>query len=318
MLGKLPKMRILFMGSPEIAVPSLKALLESGEKVVGVVTQPDKPAGRGREVTPPPVALFAREKKLPLLQPVTLKNNPDFLKTLRELAPDLIVVVAYGKILPRELLDLPPRKCLNVHFSLLPKYRGAAPVQWALINDEEETGVTTFLIGEKVDAGPIFLQKKVLINSEDTTEILGQRLALVGAEILAETVQGIKENRLDPIPQNDRLATMAPLLKKEDGKIDWGRKATTIANQVRGMNPWPGTFTHRQGLLLKVFHAEAAPGRRGAQPGEVLVTEDEGIEVACGHGALRIRELQIEGGRRMSATDFLKGHAIKPGERLGV
>lgn len=310
-------LRIVFMGSPEMAVPALKALLNSGEKVVGVVSQPDRPAGRGREITPPSMARLAREEKIPLFQPEFLKNNPEFSKSLKDLAPDLIVVVAYGRILPLEILNLPPLKCINVHFSLLPKYRGAAPLQWALINGEEETGVTTFSIVEEMDAGPILMQKKVVIEPEDNAGILGNRLAVTGAQLLLETLEGLKSHSLDPVPQNERLATAAPPLKKENGRIDWSRKARTIFNQIRGMNPWPGAYTTLNGKLLKIYRAEATAGKKGLQPGEAVPADAERLEITCGQGALLLKEVQWEGGRKMGTADFLKGHPVPAGSRLG-
>jgi methionyl-tRNA formyltransferase len=311
-------MKILFMGSPGMAVPPLKALLESEDRLIGVVTQPDRPAGRGMTLTPPPVAVLAKEKGLPLFQPQTIKNNPDFFKTLKEMAPDLIVIVAYGKILPKEILDLPPKKCLNVHFSLLPKYRGAAPVQWALINDESETGVTTFYLVEKVDAGPILLQKKVLIEPEDNAEILGHRLAVAGAQLLKETIERLKANELDPVPQNERSATYAPPLKKEDGRIDWKRKAKAIGCQIRGMTPWPGAYTQLNGKMFKIHSAELISGKKSGTPGEVIQAGPLGMEVACGQGAILLKEIQLEGKRKMEVSEFLRGHPIEVGQKLGI
>lgn len=311
-------LKILFMGSPEIAVPALKALMESEDKVIGVVTQPDKPAGRGRGIHSPAVALFAREKRILLFQPEKIKNNPDYLKTVKEIGPDLIVVCAYGKILPRELLGLPPKKCINLHFSLLPKYRGAAPVQWALINDELETGVTTLIVTEKVDAGPILKQKKVVIEPEDNAEILGKRLAVAGAQLLVETIEALKSEEIEPMPQNDRQATDAKPLKKEDGRLDWSRKAKVLLCQIRGMNPWPGAFTTLDKRVFKIYGAEVVPGKKtDATPGTVVGTGPEGIDVVCGIGVLRLREVQLEGGKKMETGEFLRGHKMAVGIRLG-
>lgn len=306
------------MGSPEIAIPSLKAILASSHQVVGVVAQPDKPVGRGLVLTPPALARFSKENGLPLLQPEKIRNNPDFLQELAELKPDLIAIVAYGKILPKELLNLPSHGCINVHFSLLPKYRGAAPLQWALINGDEETGVTTFRLNEGVDSGPIFLQKKVMTHEEDNAEILGRRLAVIGAELLIETIAGIADGSLEAMPQNDRLATHAPLLKKEDGHIDWARKAKIVWGQIRGMTPWPGAFTFLKGKRLKIHSADLVEHSHKGTPGEVIETSPEGLQVACGQGALRIKELQLEGGKRLSSELFLKGHSLALGERLGT
>ena len=308
-------MKIIFLGSPEIAVPSLKALIDSGEQVVGVVTQPDKPAGRGRELHACAIAQCARGKGLPLLQPERVRD-PAFLNELKGLSPDLIVVVAYGKILPKEVLELPTQKCINVHFSLLPKYRGAAPVQWALINGDEATGVTTLFLTEKLDAGPILLQRKLPIEPEDTAGTLGTRLANTGAELLIETVERLKQNDLPAVPQNEAEATLAPSLKKEDGRLDFSKKAKALWNQLRGMTPWPGGFTTLGGKSLKVWHATVL-ARHGKRPGEVVALHPDGIEVACGDGALLLTEIQLEGKKRMPASEFLKGHPLRTDTILG-
>ncbi len=315
-------LRIIFMGSPELAIPSLRILKESSHRIVGVVSQPNKPAGRGQELSPPPVAQYAKEQGLPLFQPERVKNNPEFLETLRGLNADLIAIVAYGKILPPELLSLTPLQCVNVHFSLLPKYRGAAPMQWAVIDGEEETGVTTFILVDKVDAGPVLLQKRVSIEPEDTCVELAPRLANLGAMALLETVEGLSEGSLTPMPQNDAFATLAPLLKKEDGRLDFSRKARFLVNQVRGMNPWPGTSTTYQGKFLKVFRAEATAARGGAVPGTVVVADaqnaERGLQIACKDSSLLLKEVQLEGKKRMPITDFLKGHPVALGEKLGL
>lgn len=303
------------MGSPEIAVPSLQALIEGGESIIGIVSQPDRPAGRGQGIASPPVAQRAREKKIPLFQPASVKNN-QLIKTLNDLRPDLIVVVAYGKILPKEILDLPPMKCINVHFSLLPRYRGAAPVQWSLINGDEETGVTTLIINEQLDAGPILLQKKTPIEPEDNVERLSHRLANLGATLLTETISLLKANDLYPTPQNDQEATPAPSLKKEDGRLDFTQKAKGLVNQIRGMTPWPGATTSLNGQRLKIFWAEELPRKPQGQPGEVVAVGPLGIEVACTGSSLLIKEVQREGKKRMPAGEFLKGHSLTPGTIL--
>ncbi len=313
-------LRIVFMGSPEIAVPSLKAILETSHQVVGVVSQPDKPAGRGRELTPPAVAVFAKGQGLQLHQPEKVRDHPTFLETLKGLKPDVVVIVAYGKILPDEIVRLPPLGCVNVHFSLLPKYRGAAPLQWALINGDEETGVTTFRLNAGVDTGPTLLQKKVMIHEEDNAEILGHRLSLIGAELLVATLDGLSSGNLEALPQNDRMATRAPMLKKEDGLIDWGQKAKIIWGRIRGMNPWPSAFTTWQGKRLKIFAAEPLAEKnhkKSGAPGEVIEINDDGVQISCGQGVLLIKEVQMEGGKRLSATSFLKGHSLGEGEKLG-
>ena len=306
------------MGSPEIAVPSLKAILESGHKIVAVVSQPDKPVGRGLELTPPHVARFAKEEGLPLFQPDKIRDNPEFVETLRGLKADVVAIVAYGKILPKEVLNLPPHGCINVHFSLLPKYRGAAPLQWALINNDEETGVTTFRLKDgAVDSGPVLLQKKVMLHDEDNAEILGNRLAVIGAELLIETLDGIADGSLEAMPQNERLAMPAPMLKKEDGHLDWTRKAKALWGQIRGVTPWPGAFTSLKGKRLKIHAAEPVDHARKGAPGVITEITDEGIHISCGQGALLIKELQLEGGKKLSTDVFLKGHPLGVGDKLG-
>lgn len=318
------KLRILFMGSPEVAVPSLKALWESGHSIVGVVSQPDRPAGRGKNLTSPAIALFAKEKNLKLFQPEKIKGNGELLQEIKKLSPDVIVIVAYGRILPKEILELPPLKSINLHFSLLPKYRGAAPMQWALMNGEEETGVTTFFLVEKVDAGPILLQKKIIIEPEDNVEILGHRLANAGAHLLCETITQLESGHLQSLPQNNAEATLAPPLKKEEGWIDWNHKAKSIHNQIRGMNPWPGTFTVYKGKTLKIHKAVEILEKKQKSLndpkkicGEILGSSLEGLEVSCREGSLLIKEVQMEGKKKMDVSEFLKGHPVSPGERLG-
>jgi methionyl-tRNA formyltransferase len=311
-------MNVIFMGSPDIAVPSLKAVLESTHRVVAVVAQPDKPGGRGLELQSPALARFAKERGLTLFQPERIRKNPEFLETLRSLKPDVIAIAAYGQILPKEILDLPPHGCINVHFSLLPKYRGAAPLQWSLINGDEETGVTIFRLKDgPVDSGPVLLQKKVMLHDEDNAEILGHRLAVIGAELLIEALDGLADGSLEAIPQNDRLSTQAPLLKKEDGHVDWTRKAKSVWGQIRGMTPWPGAFTTLKGKRLKIHAAELVEHPRKGEPGEILEVSDEGLQIACGQGSLLIKDLQLEGGKRLAAAVFLKGHPLAAGERLG-
>ncbi|MBI2980986.1 MAG: methionyl-tRNA formyltransferase [Deltaproteobacteria bacterium] len=308
------KPRLLFMGSPAIAVPSLKFLLENGYPIVGVVSQPDQPAGRGQKIEPCAVAEFAREANLPLFQPGGLKG-PEVLKTLKSFSPDLILLVAYGKILPREILEI-PKHCVNLHFSLLPKYRGAAPVQWALIHGEEETGVTTMLMVEKLDAGPILMQKRVVIEPDETAEGLGQRLANSGAHLLIETIGLLEKGDFHPTPQNESDATLARSLKKEDGRLDFSNRATMVLNRIRGVTPWPGAFTRFQGKILKVHRAVVSEsGRKGAS-GEILHLGPKGIEVACGQGSLFFEEVQLEGKKRLSAVDFAHGSRLEVGMRL--
>src|SRR6476661_2925519 len=236
-------MRIIFMGTPAFAVPSLEALLQSEDTVVGVVTQPDKPKGRGQTMATSPIKQLAEKAGVPILQPLKMKD-PAFLDALHAWQPDLIAVTAFGRILPPIILDLPPKGCVNVHGSLLPKYRGAGPIQWAIINGENETGITTMLMDAGMDTGAMLLQERVRIDSEDTAGTLSEKLAKVGGSLLLETIRQLKAGTLTPRPQDDSQATMAPLLDKEMGQIDWSFAAIEIANRVRGLSPWPGAFTH--------------------------------------------------------------------------
>jgi methionyl-tRNA formyltransferase len=307
-------MRIVFMGTPEFAVPSLKALIESGDEVVAVVTQPDKPKGRGLEVTPPPVKTLAQKYGIPVLQPQKIKTE-EFLKQLEELRPDIICVVAYGKILPKGILELPRYGCINVHASLLPKYRGAAPINWAIIRGEKVTGITTMKMDEGMDTGDILLQREVPIEDEDTAETLSHKLSLTGAEVLIETLNLLKEGKLKPIPQNHSQATYAPMLKKEDGEIDWGKTAEEIKNLVRGTLPWPGAYTFLDNKILKVYKVRVVEGQ--GKPGEVIKSDKETLRVATGENALDILELQIEGGKRLDTATFLRGRKIREGTILG-
>ncbi len=311
-------MKIVFMGSPEFAVASLGALIHSGHEVSLVVTQPDKPAGRGQKVTPCAVAAFAREEGIPIVQPQSLKNNAELIDKLKALAPDVIVVVAYGKILPKELLQIPRLGCMNVHSSLLPKYRGAAPINWAIINGEKETGVTTMFINEKMDEGDILLQCATEIMDHDTAETLHDHLAAMGAELLIKTLDQVKHHELKGEPQNHALATYTPKLKKDDGLIDWQMSAVKIYDRIRGLQPWPRAFTHLpddKENLLTIFEAAPLDVPSKEAPGTVTSLE-KGIFVATGDGQLCILELQLPGKKRMPAIEYLKGSKLKVGDRF--
>ncbi|MFM8550985.1 MAG: methionyl-tRNA formyltransferase [Nitrospiraceae bacterium] len=318
-------MRIVFMGTPEFAVPSLEALLASPYEVVGVVTQPDRPKGRGQDLALSPIKLVAQRAQLPILQPLKMKD-PAFVSALQAWRPGLIVVAAFGRILPKIILDLPPKGCINVHASLLPKYRGAGPIQWAVINGERETGITTMLMDEGMDTGAILLQESVPIAPDETAGSLSVTLAEVGGRLLLETLRRLKEGSLTPRPQDSSQATMAPLLKKEDGLIDWTLPAAALANRVRGLSPWPGAYTYlrqdRWGIWkVEAVEQTAAPvvsvAGPPAVPGMLLAAGKEGILVATGSGVLRVREFQPANSRRMSAAQYVAGHALTPGLRLG-
>jgi methionyl-tRNA formyltransferase len=309
------KPRILFMGTPRFALPSLQVVIERAETVIGVVTQPDRPSGRGQLVVMPPVKERAMRHNLPVYQPLKVREQ-HFIQQVQALSPDLIVVVAFGQILPRALLDIPPRGCINVHASLLPAYRGAAPINWALINGENVTGVTIMLLDEGLDTGDILLQQPVAILPEDTTATLHDRLAASGAALLGEAIEQLASGGWTRIVQDHARATYAPILKKEDGCIAWSKSASEIHNQIRGMNPWPGSFTFFRGKLLKIYHTGVLEKHAGAAPGKIIAVSDTGVEVAAGNGALLIQELQIEGKKKMPAGDFIKGQGIKVGEEF--
>jgi methionyl-tRNA formyltransferase len=308
-------MKIVFMGSAAFAVPSLEALVRASHDIIEVVTQPDKPAGRGMRTRPCPVAEFARKNGLSLFQPPSVRK-PAQIDHFKEIAPDLIVVVAYGKILPRELLDIPPRGCINVHASLLPKYRGAAPISWAIANGERETGVTTMFIGEELDSGDTLLSRATLIGDDETASQLHARLAAIGAELLVETIDGLAAGRIRAVPQDHSKATLAPLLRKDDGRIDWEMPARLIYNRVRAFTPWPGAFTAIGGRRLRIHSADVQNEAQRERPGTVIEA-GERLCIACGRGVLELVEVQAEGGRRMSAADFLRGHRLAKGVVLG-
>jgi methionyl-tRNA formyltransferase len=307
-------LRIVFMGTPEFACPTLQRLIDRGENVVAVVTQPDRPRGRGQQMQSPPVKELATRHGIPVMQPVKVRV-PEAVEEIRSYRPDLIVVVAFGQILPKSLLDIPPHGCINVHASLLPRYRGAAPLNWAIINGETETGVTTMLMDVGLDTGDMLLKKTTPIEPDEDAQSLHDRLSLIGAETLAETINLLAEGRLVPEKQDDAMTCYAPMLKKDLGCIDWGNSPLTIRNLVRGVTPWPGAYTWLDGKLLKIFKVRAANGT-GA-PGTVLTAGRNGIEVACSGGSLLIDELQLEGKRRLPAAEFLAGCHLSPGMNLG-
>lgn len=313
MIGTL---RIVFFGTPEFAVPSVRALLAGSDPVVGVVCQPDKPAGRGRRVTMPPVKQLALECLLPVLQPEKLRA-PEFLDALRVWAPEIIIVAAYGKILPKVVLDLPPHGCINVHASLLPKYRGAAPIQWAILRGEERTGVTIMRMNERMDAGDILLQEETPIGPQETYGELQARLADLGAAALMQAVRQLHAAALTGRAQIEEQMTLAPMIQKEQGRIDWSQPAVAIARMVRAFNPWPSAFTAVDGKLLKVHRAHATPQRTDALAGTVTQVEN-GIAVAAGDGALVLDEVQLEGRKCLAAAAFARGGALKLGTVLGA
>ena len=307
-------MKVLFMGTPDFAVPCLDALLKAGHIVLGVVTQPDKPVGRKKVMTPPAVKAFAVEHNLPVFQPDTLKNEA-FLDTLKELDPEIIVVVAYGKILPGYILDYPKYGCINVHGSILPRWRGAAPIQWSVIAGDEEAGVTTMQMDRGLDTGDMLLVKKTPIGAQETAGELFDRLAVMGAELLMETLVRAEDGTLQPIPQDDAQSCYASMLDKQMAMIDWSRTKREIDCLVRGLNPWPIALTVLDGAVVKVYSVSFAEGH--GEAGEILEADTKnGLIVACGDGAIRICELQMVGGKRMDARDYLRGHSIPAGSRF--
>jgi methionyl-tRNA formyltransferase len=310
-------MILVFCGTPRFAVPTLEKLVEAGHSVPLVVTQPDRPRGRGMELTISPVKAAALRLGLPVLQPDQIKNNEDFKSQLTALRPDAIIVVGYGRIIPQWMIDLPRFGNLNLHASLLPKYRGAAPIQWAIANGESVTGATTMRIDTGLDTGDILQQRKLPIELEDTAETLAPKLATMGAGLMIETLQGLQSGQVRPLPQDHSRATLAPILRKEDGRIDFHRTAKEIFNRLRGFQPWPGAYTLFKGRNLQVHWARPADSPANLAPGELTV-QGTRLLAGCGQGtALELIEMQIEGKRRMSALDFINGYRPQPGDRLG-
>ncbi len=306
-------MRIVFMGTPEFSVPSLQRLIEDGHEVAAVYTQPDKPKGRGYQLAAPPVKELALQHGIPVYQPTKMKDG-SVAAQLREIAPDLIAVVAYGRILPKEILEIPPYGCVNVHGSILPKYRGAGPIQWSVIHGDPETGVTTMLMAEGLDTGDMLLTLKTPIGEEETYGELHDRLMHIGAQALSQTVAGLADGTITPVKQDGRLATYAPMLDKKIAELDFTRPARELHNLIRGLSPWPVALTHLDGKLLKVHKAAVAEGYSG-EPGTLL--DSKRMIVACGEGALEFLTVQLEGAKRMDASVFLPGRRLEVGHRLG-
>jgi methionyl-tRNA formyltransferase len=310
------ELQIVFFGTPDFAVPTLKKLFYGRHKVAMVVTQPDRPKGRGQKILPTPVKKAAMELGLTVYQPKTV-NTSDFYEKVAETAPDFFVVAAFGQIFSERLLKIPKKGAINVHASLLPKYRGAAPIQWALIKGEKETGVTTMLMEKKMDAGDILLSSSTPIESIDNAGTLHDRLADMGATILLDTLDKLEKNEIHPTPQDHSQATYAPMLKKEDSHIDWKQSPEIIETFIRAMAPRPGAFTFHKNRRLKIFRALPVPGEKNAIPGTVLKGFENEVRVASGQdGALSILEIQGGSGKRMKINDFLRGNSILPGSTL--
>jgi len=309
------RLRTVFMGTPAFAVPSLAALAEAVD-VTLVLCNPDRPAGRGRSVASPPVKEEAMRRGIPVFQPEKARH-PDAVARIASAAPDLIVVVAYGHILPKSILDIPRLGCINVHASLLPRYRGAAPINWAVARGETATGITIMQMDVGMDTGPMLHVREMPVGEEDTAESMFPKLSILGAEALCEALNKLREGTLDETPQDDALATYAPMLKKEHGRIDWSRPARELRNLVRGMVPWPSAFALHAGKTLKVL-SSAVVGVSGAagEPGELVSLGRDGIAVSCGEGVLRLQVVQPEGGKAMDAWAYAQGRRVTTGERL--
>ena len=297
------------MGTPDFAKKPLERLYRDGHDIAGVFTQPDKPSNRGMKVAFSPVKEFALTHGFPLFQPKTLRDGSS-LDALTKLECELIVVVAYGKLLPREILELPPLGCVNIHASLLPKYRGAAPIQWAVLNGERETGVTSMYMAEQLDAGDILYVKRAVIGDDETAGELYSRLSVSGAGLTSETIDKISKGEAVAVTQNHSEATFAPPLKKEMSPIDWSEGAVSIKNKVRGLNPWPIATAEFSGITYKVFTVDISGRKVAGVPGEIAATGENGIEVVCADGSVIIKELQAPGGKRMSAADYVRGHRL--------
>jgi methionyl-tRNA formyltransferase len=311
------KPRILFMGTPEFALPALSLLLEKKYPLIGVVTQPDRPQGRGRVWLPSPVKVMAQARQMHIIQPVRIRDD-SVLETFRSLAPDLVVLAAYGQWLPREIIDHPQLGCLNIHPSLLPKYRGAAPINWAIINGETVTGVTIMQMTEELDAGDIILQEEIPIGMDETFDQMHDRLAHRGAELLVRVIEMAVSGTLRKVPQDGTAATYAPRLKKEDGLLRWGHEASSVVNLIRGLSSAPGAFTFLDGKKLKILRASAEITDAGVAPGTMVSQKGAGLKVAAGNGWVHLLDVQMENKKRMPIEDFLRGYQVQAGTFLGI
>ncbi|MBW2688900.1 MAG: methionyl-tRNA formyltransferase [Deltaproteobacteria bacterium] len=309
------EIRTVFMGTPDFALQTLQGLIDVGCNLVGVYTQPDRPKGRGKQLAAPPVKELAQQHDIPVYQPGKLRQ-PEAVAELEALAPDLIVVVAYGQILPKSVLDIPRHGCINVHASLLPKYRGAAPINKAIIDGETETGITTMYMDVGLDTGDMLIKKTLSIGTEETAGELHDRLASLGRETMEETLQKLCAGTLQREVQDDDQSTYASMMKKEDGRIDWNLSATDIHNKIRGLDPWPGAYTSLNNELLKL--ARTSPeATDGGKPGSIVSADKTGVRIACASGTLLVKELQLAGRKRLAAADFLRGCPLETGTILG-
>lgn len=309
-------MKVIFMGTPDFAVPTLRAIHEAGHELLAVVTQPDKPKGRGEKMQFSPVKEQALEYGVPVYQPVRIKKEPEFIERLRALQPEVIVVVAFGQILPKEVLDIPKYGCINVHASLLPKLRGAAPIQWSIINGEEKTGITTMFMDVGLDTGDMLLKEETKISPEETGGSLHDRLAQMGGPLLVRTLEGLEQGSLRREKQKDEDSSYARMLDKALGQLDFSRPAVELERLIRGLNPWPSAYTHLNGKTMKIWKAEVVSENSERRPGEVCEVTKKRIAVQTGSGVLEITELQLEGKKRMSTEAFLRGYEINVGTLL--
>lgn len=310
-------MRIVFMGTPDFSVPTLESLIGSRHEVVAVVTQPDKPKGRGHEVQMSPVKEAALKAGIPVYQPAKAREA-SFVEAMRQLAPDVAVVIAFGQILSGELLRVPRYGCVNIHASLLPRYRGAAPIQWAVINGDTETGITTMMMDEGMDTGDMLEKTVVPLTGQETGGSLFDQLSLLGGELILSTLDKLEAGTLVPIPQDQEEATYVKKISKSLGEINWGRDAASIERLIRGLDPWPSAYTYLDGKMLKLWKAAVLPpDEDGAVPGQVLEAGDGGLKIQTGHGVLQILSLQLEGRKRMDTAAFLRGFPVTPGTCLG-
>ena len=308
-------MRIVFMGTPDFSVPALEALVEGGHEVVAAITQPDKPKGRGKAVLMTPVKEKAMELGIPVYQPVKVRE-PEFVEKLRQMEPDAIVVVAFGQILPKSILEIPRYGCVNIHASLLPKYRGAAPIQWAVIDGERESGVTTMFMNEGLDTGDMLEKEAVTLDPKETGGSLHDKLSAIGGRLILSTLKGLEDGTLKGTPQTDEGTCYAKMLKKSLGDIDWTMDAAAIERLIRGLNPWPSAYTCLHGKTLKIWEGDVLEREYGVEPGTVAEVAKDRLVVQTGQGSLAIRSLQLEGKKRMDAGDFLRGYAVEAGTRL--
>ena len=306
-------MRIIFMGTPDFSVPTLEALVASEHEVAAVVTQPDKPKGRGKEIHMSPVKECALKHNIPVYQPVRARNEA-FVEEMRTLKPDAMVVIAFGQILPKSLLDLPKYGCVNIHASLLPKYRGAAPIQWAVINGDEETGITTMMMDVEMDTGDMLEKTVVKLNPDETGGSLFDRLSLLGGDLILSTLSKLEKGEITPQPQDHAQATYVKKISKSMGDIDWTMDAVSIERLVRGLNPWPSAFTRWNGKMLKIWEAQVLPDLETKAPcGSVISASDEGLKIQTGNGVLCVTSLQLEGKKRMDTAAFLRGYQVESG-----